>query len=319
MSATVLVTGVGGGSGAYTSKILKETGYEVIGVDCNGYAMGCTLVDHFCVVPPVRDRLQFTRAIRALQARFNVDVILPNVDDELLTFAEEFHRREVVISPAPTVDICLDKYATWKEFYGVVDIPMTYLYQHHTGWMGFVGGVVVKPRRGRGSKDVYTFDGAWQASKCEFMFKDKDFVVQQWINGEEYTVDAYCFGEYTTEHLVFPRKRMSTYGGISQVGWTQMDKDIIEAANKVINHLDFHGPINIQFIKNDDGVFLIEINPRLSGGIGITYANGVNLPDITVKRHLGIEWEWPTIKEEIVYRYLTEGKDESTNRDGGGF
>lgn len=315
MSKTVLVTGVGGGSGAYTSKILKESGYTVIGTDCSGFAFGSVLVDSFCIVSPAMDRVQFVRDIKRLVERFSVDVILPNVDDELLAFAEEFDRRDVVISPAPTIDICLDKYATWKEFDGVVNLPQTYLYQHYHRWIELVGGVVVKPRRGRGSKDVFILNASWEAAKMEFMFKDKDFVVQQWIPGEEYTVDAYCFGEYAMEHLIFPRKRLHTHGGISQVGKTEMNKDVIAAANKVINHLDFHGPINIQFIKNKDGVFLIEINPRLSGGIGITYANGANLPDITVRRHFGLEWEWPTIKEGIVYRYLTEGKDESKDRD----
>jgi GDP-D-mannose dehydratase len=50
MPKRVLVTGVGGASGMYTAKILKETGYYVVGTDANGFAAGSVICDEFCVV-----------------------------------------------------------------------------------------------------------------------------------------------------------------------------------------------------------------------------------------------------------------------------
>lgn len=316
MSKNVLVTGVGGGSGAYTARILKASGYNVVGTDASGFAFGSVLCNHFCVVSCAADRNQFVRDIKRLMGRFEISVVLPNVDDELQAFADEFDRRDVIISPSPTISICLDKYLTYKEYVGKVKVPATCLMQHRDDWFGFIGGVVAKPRMGRGSKGVYTFDGPSEVAQCWPLFKNGDYVVQEWINGDEYTVD--CLVMLNGDHLVYPRRRLRTHGGISQVGQLVMDKDIIEAARKVISRLEFRGPINIQFIKNQNGVYLIEINPRLSGGIGITYAAGVNLPDLAIKAHFG-EWEsfgrFPDASDKIIFRYLVEETDESKNRD----
>lgn len=310
MSKRVMVTGVGGGSGMYTSRILKETGYEVVGIDSQGYAVGSIIVDNFCIVSPASNRIQFVRDVRRIQERFDVDIILPNVDDELMIFAEEFGR-DAIISPSSTVDICLDKYATFKEYVGKVKVPATCLYQHEEDWFGFRGKVVAKPRRGRGSKGVYIFDTPSDASECRSLFRGKDYVIQEFIDGHEYTVDV--LSTAFNGNYIYPRRRLIVSGGLSHVGWTQGDIKVIEATEKVLEALEFVGPINIQFIKNDRGVYLIEINPRLSGGIGITYANGANLPDMAIKERFGDYYDTPKVKQDIVFRYLVEGKHESTN------
>jgi carbamoyl-phosphate synthase large subunit len=139
------------------------------------------------------------------------------------------------------------------------------------------------------------------------------FIVQEYIEGTEFTVDAFI--SKTGEHFIYPRIRLCTYGGVSQVGRTTMDKEIIKVTKQIIEFLDFVGPINLQFIKKNNIPYLIEINPRLSGGIGITYANGANLPDMAIKDHFGESYTLPKLREGLVFRIFEEYKDESTNRD----
>ena len=44
-------------------------------------------------------------------------------------------------------------------------------------------------------------------------------------------------------------------------------------SNEILNYLCVVGPVNLQFIKNTVGdIYLIEINPRISGGLDLSIA-----------------------------------------------
>jgi carbamoylphosphate synthase large subunit len=104
---------------------------------------------------------------------------------------------------------------------------------------------------------------------------------------------------------------------VSQVGKTVNHSEAINLSYEICHQLEFYGPINIQFIeeKNTKRLYLTEINPRLSGGIGITYTNGANLPDMAIKEHFGENYTMPKLREGLVFRVFEEYKDESTHRD----
>lgn len=316
----VLVTGVGGASGLYTAKILKETGYYVLGVDANEYAAGKVLCDDFAVVPLAADRSAFIWAIRYLLGEYGIDIVLPNVDEELPIFAAK--GLSSIISPPKTIECCLDKYKTYNAFLGKVPVPRTFIKLMGADNVVFpnvdeespifaaegFGKIIVKPSRGRGSSGIHVFASFSDFLGCSpYLFRDGEFVVQDYIGGEEYTVDV-LVGLNCKPYCIAPRKRLCTYGGVSQVGETVDSPRIVETVCNVCKVLKFYGPVNMQFIDTGETIYLIEINPRLSGGIGITYANGANFPDLAIRYHFCGLAAVPNLKYDVVYRYFVEGK-----------
>ncbi len=314
MVRRVLVTGVGGASGMYTAKILKESGYYVVGTDANGYAAGSVICDEFCVVSKASNRENFIIDINRLLERFDIDVVLPNVDEELPIFAEI--GMKAIISNVDTVNTCIDK---WKFYLSCRDV----LIVPHTALMSavplaeFVGKVIVKPVYGRGSKNIYTFDDVYEAMSAKSTMKfGYGFIIQEYIDGNEITVDV-LVGKSGGIIVAAPRYRVHTYGGVSQVGRTVLHDKVLEFSADLCRHFEFYGPINIQFMEDrkTKKLYLTEVNPRLSGGIGITYANGANLPLMAISEHFGDHYTIPKLKEDLVFRIFQEYKDENSHRD----
>ncbi len=317
MSKKVMVTGVGGASGMYTAKILKETGYYVVGTDANGFAAGSVICDDFCVVSKANNREDFVKDIKRLLERFEIDVVLPNVDEELMIFAQE--DLKAIISNVDTIYSCINKWAFYLDCHNDFLVPYTELVSKMDlckFWKDYQNRVIVKPIYGRGSKDIYVFDYPYEAISAKApMGFNFGSIVQEYIEGDEITVDVLIGKDGCM--FVAPRYRVHTYGGVSQVGRTVYHSEAMKASHAICHHLDFYGPINIQFIeeKYTKKLYLTEINPRLSGGIGITYTNGANLPDMAIKEHFGEQYELPQLREGLVFRIFEEHIDENTHRD----
>ncbi len=152
MKKRILVTGVGGASGMYTAKILKETGYYVVGTDANGFAAGSVICDEFCVVSKASNREDFVKDIKRLLERFEIDVVLPNVDEELIIFAEE--DLKAIISNPSTIHTCINKWAFYLECRDDFLMPCTELVYKidHNDRLKFDNKVIVKPITGRGGR-----------------------------------------------------------------------------------------------------------------------------------------------------------------------
>lgn len=311
----VLVTGVGGASGMYTAKILKESGYYVVGTDANGYAAGSVICDEFCIVSKASNKEDFITDINRLLERFGIDVVLPNVDEELPIFAEV--GMKAIISNIDTVNTCIDKWKFYLSCRDVLVVPYTELISALPLVARFVSKVIVKPVYGRGSKNIYVFDDVYEVMSAKSAMRfGYGFIIQEYIDGKEITVDV-LVGKSGDIIVAAPRYRVHTYGGVSQVGRTVLHDKVLEFSADLCRHFEFYGPINIQFMEDrkTKKLYLTEVNPRLSGGIGITHANGANLPLMAINEHFGDPYAIPKLKEDLVFRIFQEYKDENSYRD----
>lgn len=129
-----------------------------------------------------------------------------------------------------------------------------------------------------GSDGVYKINNLIELK----FFKDyvKNGMVQQFIEGEEYTVDTLVDLEGKPIYVV-PRKRLEVRAGEVVKSSTINDTKIIDETFKVIEHLNklrdktgiaLSGPLTIQFFKKSNGeVYLLEINPRFGGGVPLSF------------------------------------------------
>ena len=137
------------------------------------------------------------------------------------------------------------------------------------------GPWIVKPRFGRGSRDVYPatteFELVYALDHVE------DPIVQTRVLGREFTVDVLVDRDGELAGAV-PRWRIETKAGISVKGETFAAPDLVAAVADLLRVLDLTGPANVQGFANDSGGFtFIEVNPRFSGALPLSIAAGADL------------------------------------------
>ncbi len=140
----------------------------------------------------------------------------------------------------------------------------------------------------------------------------KGLVILEYLPGPEYTID--CFTNYEGK-LIFTgaRERIRVSHGISVDTRVVDSKRFIPFAEIINAHLKLQGAWFFQMKERKNGeLVLLEIAPRVSGGMGLFRNRGVNLPLLTVYDALHIpvevmEQSFPNEMQRCLSNYLTKG------------
>ena len=298
----VLVTGVGGPAGMNTVFFYPEKDM-LISCDADEKAEKkleiLELNVKFYKVPYARDP-SFLERINELIEKDGIDYIIPTVDEELVTFSQNKHsiKAEVIISPEKTIKICNDKFLLYEELKDLGVCPRFVIAKDQDELSVFEGAVIVKPRVGRGGRGIITFESYKDIPESVI---NPSNVFCEYLPGKEYTVDVLC--DFDGNPLVIvPRIRLKILSGVSIIGKTERNKDVIKRVKEICNVIKFKGPVNIQFKLDHAGEpKLVEINPRFSGGLPITVASGVNPVELLYKLLKNIKIK----PEELVWKEVT--------------
>jgi len=122
-------------------------------------------------------------------------------------------------------------------------------------------------------------------------------LVMQFLPGSEYSVDiAARDGELLA--AVVRRKPTSGTGQL-----LQHNPLLVEAARRLVAHFKLNAMVNVQFRDDPAGLSrLLEINPRASGGIGMSCLSGINLPDIAIRAALSANYAVPPLTPRLGVR-----------------
>lgn len=116
-------------------------------------------------------------------------------------------------------------------------------------------------------------------------------LVMPYLSGREISVDCLATAQ---GNIIVPR--FKTNHRYSEV---KFDAPIITAAEKILSLMNFDVPVNIQFRTDGTELYLLEINPRMSGGLQLSCLGaGINIPDIAINQLLGLNkpWTYPAKK-----------------------
>lgn len=289
----ILITGAGTTTACnFIKTVVKERGkgtindVEIFSADSAKLCSGRWLADGFFTIPGAKDA-NFIDAIVRIVKENKIDAVVPIIDYEFCEFAKNKERFfdcgcKVVISSPETIEICDEKDKTCQ-FLKKIDVAVvdTFL----SGQIKEVSlqfPVVIKPRKaGRASLDVFIVK---DAKELDFYLKKcPDSIIQNYLDGEEFTVDI--FNDFEGKIIgAVCRKRIATKAGVSVKGVTVKDWDLLNASMKIAESLKIIGPANIQFFRTKDGFFsTAEINPRFSGGLALSIEAGLNSPLLLVK------------------------------------
>lgn len=147
---------------------------------------------------------------------------------------------------------------------------------------------IAKPRKGGSSRGIHIFHDIDDLMHLQNL---SDYLVQEYIeHGKEFTVDSYV-SESGEILVTIPRERLEIMGGESTRTRTCHNDVLEQLSREVIKKLNLRGPVNLQFIydKDNDRYLLMEVNPRLGGGVLCSIYAGAPITDYIIKEALGVE------------------------------
>lgn len=288
---TVLLTGAGGSGTVDIIRSLKASGrYRIVALDASFYSRGFSLADAGYVVPFATDR-QFVTSLEQIYAKEHPNFVIPLVDEEI----PHFHALAKKLGPqgpqvvAPRREFCeatLDKWKTYSLLHEAgIPTPETHLASEVSGSLF---PAVVKPRDGRGSREVAYLNGPKDLKKFlqERCRTADHYVVQRQAVGTEYTVSVVV--ALSGEVLAVVPKEVLIKKGITQVGATRQHAGIDTLCRSIQTKLKADGPFNVQLIlERGDQPTVIEINPRYSTTVALTLASGINEVDVVLRHAMG--------------------------------
>jgi len=263
---------------------------RIITTDINPLSPALYFGHKHYIVPLTTDRY-YIPIIESICDAEDVSLVIPTIDDELPIFGKARARFEsvgiqVAISSEQTALICNDKYETFLYCRrNDIPVPETSLGED-LNIRKIRYPVIVKPRFGRGSVNVFTV----QTDEQLLMFTRyvPDSIVQDFVEGTEFTVDVLTSFSGKVISVV-PRERLVIRAGVSDKGITRKLKEVMDFAANVAEKLQIVGPANIQCKWDGQRVTLIEINPRFSGGIPLTLASGADFPSWLLQMSAGMD------------------------------
>jgi carbamoyl-phosphate synthase large subunit len=306
----ILMTGAGGPSAISVWKSLSAE-HEIHMADIDPCAAGLYLVgeDRRLLVPRGDDPELVPALLAACQAR-KIDLLLPTVDSEFVPLAlarADFEALAVAlpISPLDCLRVCRDKHELLARVKGIVPVPEYEPLTQDVAARVTSFPRFVKPRLGAGSRGAVKIT---RREDLDGLPMDGSILVQEYLPGEEYSVDVYVRGDGCVIAAV-PRERMKTDSGIAVTARTVDVPEVIEFARRVAQEIGVRYVANVQFKRAADGVFkLLEVNPRFPGTLPLTTAAGVDMPKLLVDDVAGKKLpDGPLpFKEIMVVRYWTE-------------
>jgi carbamoyl-phosphate synthase large subunit len=271
----LLFTGGGGAGTEALSRLLADR-YEVFFADAELAAKPYQIAgDHWLQIP-LATAAEFPGEIADVCQRLRIDLVIPTVDEELLPIARlpKHIGFDVLLPPEHFVARHLDKLVS-NQFMHEAGLPAPQTVAADQGRLDFPS--IVKPRSGRGSRNVATVysEAELQAQITLTRQPPEDFVLQELVTGEEYTV--MMAADRSGELRAVVPVLVECKRGITLRAATVQDNWVIEACRAIHAADPVPGSYNIQLIKTaDDLVMPFEINPRISTTACLGLAAGVD-------------------------------------------
>lgn len=260
---------------------------------------GFATADHALLEPAGLDAPSYLEWCLATVRKLGITHLVPGHEQSYLTtHASSFAELGCTIIQAAPAEILPNlhrKEWVYEQLVGLVPLPAYRLVSTIDGALEAIdqlrldGEVSVKPTvsvYGRGfyrlieegpvSSDVETVPG-WEA-RARARERFDPHLVMRYLPGPEYSVDLAA----RHGHLLACAIRKK--GEADKVQNLVEHPELVRYATAMVNRFKVNGLANIQFKEDADGCpFLLEINPRASGGLGMACLSGINLPDIAYR------------------------------------
>lgn len=281
----ILVTAIGSFSGDIVIKNLKKEGHYVIGCDIypREWIIDARNVDLFYQAPYVVEVEKYLQFINHICITNDIDFVIPLTDPEVELLSKYKQRIEsngaiLCTSDYETISLCRDKYKLpiFLAEHGIDNLINTYLLDE-VDIKTIKYPIYAKPRSGRSSQGCMMINDEIDLKYLMKKKKNEEYIVQPYINGKIITVDV-VRDQSTGLVTSIPRRELLRNKSGAGLTVEIFNSDYLNnVCKKVSSILNIYGTINIEFIEYNNRYYLLEINPRFSGGVEFSYIAGYNL------------------------------------------
>ncbi|MDE5714137.1 MAG: ATP-grasp domain-containing protein [Muribaculaceae bacterium] len=308
----ILVTAIGSFSAMSVIETLRRDGNYVVGCDIYPaeWHLESLRCNAFYQAPLATNRSVYIEFLLNTCQKEHIDILLPLTDleiDVINESREKFISKNIILA-IPGKDalmIVRNKYLLYDIFsddklvpsiptfrYGVDEIPMD------------IVPCVAKPLDGRSSEGLYRCFTDEEYSKT---LLNERYIIQRMIPGNVITVD-YVRDALSGESFCVPREELlRTKNGAGISVRIFRDAKLDRLVSHIGEKLGINGCVNMEFIKNDNGYFLIDVNPRFSAGIAFSLTMGYDMITSHINCHTGKKIQPKiSIREQIIVKSYVE-------------
>jgi carbamoyl-phosphate synthase large subunit len=261
---------------------------RVIAADHSPLAAAFHLADERLLVPSIEGP-GYVDTLVDVCRRQEIGLVVPLIDWELPALSEAHERfraigTRLVLSSHRVVETCRDKLRTFDFLKARgFDTPEVLAYEQA---LAGPFPLFMKPRYGSSAKDVHPIPD--RAALEFYHHASVESVIQEFVRGDEHTVDVYA-GLDGVPRVAVPRRRLEVRGGEVSKARTVRHSQIIGQSLRLVGALaECVGVVTIQcFLLPDGRIKFIEINPRFGGGVPLAIEAGADFPRWLIEEHLG--------------------------------
>lgn len=287
MNASVLVAGSGNITGMNVIRALSGHVDNLVGYDCCPSNQNPSNL--FCVnetVPGVYDAFpRYIDIVFELVRKHQATMIIASNDHEVRALANnraQLAEMGVTVNAMTPLTLSFLDKAETSQLFSYAGIPTPQVYDPYVPQKPYV-----LRKKLVGSNKKFTYLVRSKEDEAELPnFSYDDVIATELLQGDEYTVDI--LGYKGRPDAIVPRLRRDVKNGMVHFGEVVKDDLVIGLARKMTMELALDGIYCAQCIRNENGCFYFEINPRPGSGMDLTTAAGVNLPLMWVKQQMGI-------------------------------
>ena len=312
----ILVSGASGVVGYGILRSLKRSDklLKLIGTTIYDDSVAQGFSDIFEQAPLTSDAGYLDWLIKIIR-KHGINFIIPGIEADMYKWADHLPEIKaegalVLLNNIELIALCKDKWVFYKHLLEF-DMPYTIQTSLDSDFDELVNKFglpfLLKPRQGFGSKGIVTITDKDTFLKY-FMDIGPTLMAQQIVGdiNEEYTTSAFCDGEGGFYCHMTLKRKLSKEGFTEKAEVVHM-KEIQEALISLCSLFRPIGPTNFQFRKEDHGLKLLEINPRISSSTSIRSAFGYNESVMAVDFFLDhINPTQPIIRSGKAVRYVED-------------
>ena len=228
----------------------------------------------------------FVPHLLALCRTHEIEVVVPTVDAELLAIARarrEFESAGVrlLLASDETLAICMAELNLLRVCEDAVPVGHYAALDESFNAKDWKFPLIVKPRRGAGSRGVALIDSAEGLASVRAMVSSSPGVSAR----HGVLVDVLASGDGQIVAAV-PRARLKVDSGIAVTGITLHDLQLEGFARRVAERIGLHYTANSRFPEGcrRHARVLLEVEARFPGTMPLTVHSGINMPLLPARR-----------------------------------
>ncbi len=225
---------------------------------------------------------KYLKQIKNIVTKFKIELIVPctNFDLDLLSKKKDYFKKKkclLSVSDNNLIKKLINKNETYF-FCKKNKISTPKIYQKFEEVINKKKKFVIKEKFGHSSKGLKVI------SNIKRKHFRKNYIVQDFINGQEFHLDI--LNDFTGKFIsCCPKKKIAMRDGETEKAEIVLNKQIINYAKKISKVFKHIGNLDCDLIiKKNKKIYFLDFNPRFGGGYPFTHLSGLNYLYMLIKK-----------------------------------